>query len=38
MALVGNLKDLKLPNPIKKAMILHRGELTPDYKYIEQYL
>ena len=30
--------NLKLPNPIKKAMILHNGELTPDFKYIEQYL
>lgn len=29
---------LDLPNPIKKAMILHNGELTPDFKYIEQYL
>lgn len=30
--------DLELPNPIKKAMILYKGELTPDYKYIEEYL
>jgi alpha-aminoadipic semialdehyde synthase len=29
---------LDLPNPIKRAMILHKGELTPDYKYIEQHL
>ncbi|MEA2051744.1 MAG: bifunctional lysine ketoglutarate reductase /saccharopine dehydrogenase family protein [Euryarchaeota archaeon] len=29
---------LNLPSPIKKALILHRGELTPDYKYIEKYL
>ncbi len=31
-------EKLDLPNPIKKAMILHNGELTPDFKYIEQYL
>ncbi len=30
--------DLKLPDPIKKAMILHKGKLTPDYEYINQYL
>ncbi|MEI7500681.1 MAG: bifunctional lysine ketoglutarate reductase /saccharopine dehydrogenase family protein [Bacteroidota bacterium] len=30
--------DLDLPKPIKKALILHKGELTPDYKYIEEFL
>jgi alanine dehydrogenase len=29
---------VKLPGPIKKAMILHKGQLTPDYKYIEKFL
>jgi alanine dehydrogenase len=29
---------LNLPEPIKKAMILHKGEFTPDYKYIAEYL
>lgn len=29
---------LSLPEPIKKAMILHRGRLTEDYRYIEKYL
>ena len=29
---------LDLPKPIKKAMILHKGELTPDFKYIAEYL
>ncbi len=29
---------LELPNPIKKAMILHQGKLTPDYLYLENYL
>ncbi len=28
---------LSLPLPIKNALILHQGELTPDYKYIESY-
>ncbi len=31
-------KDLKLPGAIKKALILHKGKLTPDYEYIQQYL
>lgn len=30
--------DVDLPHALKKALILHQGELTPDYKYIEQYL
>ncbi len=29
---------LNLPNPIKKAMILHNGEFTPDFKYMQKYL
>ncbi|MBE0648184.1 MAG: hypothetical protein IH596_10400 [Bacteroidales bacterium] len=30
--------DLDLPRAIKKALILHNGELTPDYAYLEKYL
>ncbi|HHE51785.1 MAG TPA: hypothetical protein ENL30_01835 [Candidatus Acetothermia bacterium] len=30
--------DLDLPPEIKRAVIVHRGELTPDYRYMEQYL
>ncbi|MFC2101670.1 bifunctional lysine ketoglutarate reductase /saccharopine dehydrogenase family protein [Bacteroidota bacterium] len=30
--------DIVLPRAIKKALILHNGELTPDYEYLEQYL
>jgi alanine dehydrogenase len=30
--------DLDLPRPIKKGLILHRGELTPDYKYLEEFV
>jgi saccharopine dehydrogenase (NAD+, L-lysine forming) len=29
---------LELPEPIRKALILHQGELTPPYRYISQYL
>lgn len=29
---------LDLPYPIKKALILHKGELTPDYEYLKEYL
>jgi alpha-aminoadipic semialdehyde synthase len=31
-------EELDLPRAIKKALILHKGELTTDYKYIQQYL
>lgn len=34
----GSFADLDLPPEIKRAVIVHRGELTPDYRYIEQYL
>lgn len=30
--------DLKLPLPIKKAIILYHGKLTPDYQHIDKYL
>lgn len=31
-------EDLDIPRAIKKALILHNGELTTDYKYLEQYV
>ncbi len=31
-------EELDLPAPIKRAVIVHRGELTPDYAYIRRYL
>lgn len=31
-------EELHLPAPIKKAMILHQGKLTPNYAYIDKYL
>lgn len=33
-----SFENLKLPAAIKKALILHKGQLTPDYKYIGKYL
>lgn len=29
---------LNIPGPVKRAMILHKGRLTPDFEYISQYL
>ena len=31
-------EQLALPPEIKRAVIAHRGQLTPDYRYIEQFL
>jgi alpha-aminoadipic semialdehyde synthase len=31
-------EKVKLPNPVKKAVILHNGELTPDYEYMKEYI
>ncbi len=31
-------EDWDLPGPLKSAVILHRGNLTPDYEYIKAYL
>lgn len=33
-----DFQKLDLPFAIKTALILHRGELTPQYKYLEEYL
>jgi len=33
-----SFEDVELPAPIKKALILHQGKLTPDYQYIQQYI
>lgn len=32
------LDDLSLPYPIRTALILHRGELTPAYDYVRHFL
>lgn len=31
-------EQLELPAPIKAALILHQGELTPDYRYMAEFL
>jgi len=33
-----DFKDVELPPPVKRAAILHRGELTPDYEYLEKFI
>ena len=33
-----NFEDLDLPRPIKKGLILHKGQLTPEYEYLEEFL
>jgi len=33
-----NLDEIELPAEIKRALILHGGKLTPDYKYLEQFV
>ena len=33
-----DFEDLDLPKSLKKGLILHKGELTPDYKYLEEFL
>ncbi|MGD8538326.1 MAG: hypothetical protein PVI66_06395, partial [Candidatus Aminicenantes bacterium] len=34
----GDFSDSQLPDPIKKATIVFRGEFTPDYKYMRNFL
>jgi len=31
-------KDLKLPQELRRGLVLYRGKLTPEYKYLEKYL
>jgi alanine dehydrogenase len=33
-----DFEDLDLPRAIKKGLILHRGRLTPDYEYLEEFV
>ncbi|HOY32062.1 MAG TPA: bifunctional lysine ketoglutarate reductase /saccharopine dehydrogenase family protein [Bacteroidales bacterium] len=33
-----SFEDLDLPRAIKKGMILHNGEFTPEYKYLENFV
>jgi alpha-aminoadipic semialdehyde synthase len=32
------LEQLGLPGPIRRALILHQGRLTPEYSYLEKFL
>ena len=34
----GTFEDCRLPNPLQKAVILYRGEFTPAYQHMTQYL
>jgi saccharopine dehydrogenase (NAD+, L-lysine forming) len=31
-------EDIDLPRAIKKALVLHKGELTPDYEYLKDHV
>ena len=33
-----DFESVRLPDPIKKSVILHRGDLTPPYQYMKQFL
>ncbi len=33
-----DFKNVALPEPIKRALILHQGKLTPDYEYMSAFL
>lgn len=33
-----SFEDISLPNEIKNAVVLYKGELTPQYEYINKYL
>lgn len=33
-----SFEALDLPAPVKRAIILHRGQLTPSFRYLEQHL
>ncbi len=34
----GSLEACNLPAPVKRALILYQGELTPDYEYMKDFL
>jgi saccharopine dehydrogenase (NAD+, L-lysine-forming) len=33
-----SFEDCSLPKPVKKAVILYRGDFTPDYKYMTKFM
>lgn len=30
--------NMELPSPIRRALVLHRGELTPDFRYLNKFI
>jgi len=32
------INNLELPDPVKRALVLHHGRFTPDYSYMEEFL
>jgi len=34
----GHFKDCDLPYPVKKAVILYKGRLTPEYEYMKEFI
>ncbi|OGD24479.1 MAG: hypothetical protein A2Y69_00595 [Candidatus Aminicenantes bacterium RBG_13_59_9] len=34
----GSLADCRLPDPIRRAVILFRGQFTPEYEYMKSYI
>lgn len=34
----GDFKHCSLPNPVKKAVILYKGDFTPDYEYMKKFI
>ncbi|MGE5341043.1 MAG: bifunctional lysine ketoglutarate reductase /saccharopine dehydrogenase family protein [Candidatus Omnitrophota bacterium] len=33
-----SIESLQLPDPLKRALVLHQGELTHDYQYMKEYI
>ncbi len=33
-----HIDDLELPGPLRRALILHQGKLTPEYEYIAKFI
>ena len=31
-------EKLNIPDPLKRALVLHQGNLTPDYRYMEEFI
>ena len=34
----GNFEDCRLPETVKKAVIIYRGKLTPDFEYMKKFI